>query len=348
MTRRGPARIGKRGKRPLAWLSASKYVTLRGGICEAAQEARCVARSTPQRRIRDLYGFAFPDEFFRFREFLGRLPEDLLGEACSMHPAYAFDAAAGRPPRGYPRDPLWEDRYYHDLPEFVTLFTGETGGLHWGYFFDAPEEHPPVVVHYWSHDTFEHHQDADSLFEAVRERVEEDEIEYLEMAEDDPDAADEYEERRRQLAVIREHLAPFWGADRPEIGDDYMETYSTPTWREPAADTWDQMGIIVPPGAYRKLSADPFATRSADLRRPQIKKLAGEAMRHLEAGRPGAALKLGRDIWPWADKFPECYALLDAAYGALGREPLCRLMNAARDFRRYCDGDRARNDPNRA
>ena len=38
----------------------------------------------------------------------------------------------------------------------VTVFTGTTDGLHWGYVFDAPGEHPPVVAHYWHSDTFEH------------------------------------------------------------------------------------------------------------------------------------------------------------------------------------------------
>ena len=36
--------------------------------------------STPERRIREFYGFDFPEDFFRFREFLAELPKGLLGE----------------------------------------------------------------------------------------------------------------------------------------------------------------------------------------------------------------------------------------------------------------------------
>jgi hypothetical protein len=139
--------------------------------------------TTPEQRIRDLYGFAFPEDFFRFEEFLGRLPAEVLSKGCDMRPAFPFAAAFGRPPEDHPHHPFWEDRYYHDLPEFVTLFTGSTDGLHWGYFFDSPVEHPPVIVHYWHSDTFEDAIDGDNLFEAVRYQVEISERDYLEMLE---------------------------------------------------------------------------------------------------------------------------------------------------------------------
>ena len=51
---------------------------------------------TPEERIEALYGFAFPDEFFRFREFLAELPRKLLGDALDMWPAYPVAAAAGK------------------------------------------------------------------------------------------------------------------------------------------------------------------------------------------------------------------------------------------------------------
>jgi hypothetical protein len=79
---------------------------------------------------------------------------------------------------------------------------------------------------------------------------------------------------------------------------------------------------------------------AADPQRPQVEKLVAEALRSLQADRPGAALKLGRDLWVWASEFPECYALLDAAYSALGRQPLRRLMTEARSWRQYCDSRR--------
>ena len=293
--------------------------------------------STPEQRVRELYGFVFPDEFFRFRDFLGRLPPGLLGEACDMHPAYPFGAAEGRRPKDHPRHPLWEDRYYHDLPEFLTVFTGTVDGLHWGYFFDAPGEHPPVVAHYWHGDTFQHTVDGDSLFEAVRWHVELRERDFLERADEDPGEADYCEERLGQLAAIRDELSRFWGADRTQTGDDYLHAFDGSAWRKPAAPTWSQIGIVVPPRRYRPLSADPFSGHHADPQGPQIEALTAEAMDLLRRGFPGAALKLGHDLWVWANDFPECYELLDAAYVALGREPLRRLLAEARAYRAWCD-----------
>ncbi len=292
--------------------------------------------TTPEQRVRDFYGFAFPNDFFHFREFMAELPRGVLADVCDMHPAFPFEVAAGRRAKDHPDHPHWEDRYYHDLPEFVTLFTGTTDGLHYGYFFDAPGEHPPVAVHYWHSDTFQHGLDGDTLFEATRQHIEKAESDYLDMAAE-PGEVVTARKRLKRVAKLREQLSAYWGADRAETENEYMDKYGGSTWRKPIARTWDALGIIVPRGKYRKLTADPFAGYQVKPQRSEIEPLAAEAMLLLHAGCPGAALKLGRDLWVWADKFPECYELLDAAYAALGREPLRRLMSEARDFRTHCD-----------
>lgn len=291
---------------------------------------------TAEHRISNFYGFAFPDDFFRFREFIARLPPGILGDACDMHPAFPFDVADGKLPADNPDHPHWEGRYYHDLPEFVTLFTGTTDGLHYGYFFDAPGELPPVVAHYWHSDTFQHSIDGDTLFEATRWFVEKAESDFLEMA-DDPGEANYCREGLEQVAVVRARLSSFWGADRKETGEEYLSEFDGSSWRKPVAKTWDGLGIVVPPGTYTTLAADPWAGYQADPQRPQVEELAAEAMQALRAGRPGAALQLGRNLWVWASEFPECYSLLDAAYSTLGREPLRRLMAEARSWRERCD-----------
>lgn len=292
---------------------------------------------TPEQCIRDLYGFAFPDDFFAFREFLTRLAPNLLGDACDMHPAFPFDVASGRPAEDHPKRPLWQDRYYHDLPEFVTVFTGTVDGLHWGYFFDAPGEREPVIAHYWHSDTFEHASDGDTIFEAVRWNVEQSECDYLEMG--DPRDRDLLRLRLEQLAAIREQLGMFWGSDRPETASDYLDAYDG--GREYDAETFDGLGIIVPEGAYRPLPLDyAVPRRRLDPQPHEVERLAAEAMVFLKDGFPGSALKLGRDLWIVANEFPVCYDLLDAAYAALGREPLRRLMNEAREFRADCDKPR--------
>jgi hypothetical protein len=295
---------------------------------------------TPEQRIRDFYGFDFPDDFFRFREFMATLPRNAL-EACDLGPAFPFEVAAGRKPRDYPDRPYWEDRYYNDLPEFVTIFHGGMGGLHHGYFFDAPGELPPVCAFFWNSDSIEHEISGDTIFEAVRYQLEREESGCHEMIEDDPDEATHYRRQLKKLARLRERLSEHFGADRPETGDDYTDLYCrTSTWRKPVAETREMMDIVVPKGKYRKLKSDPFAGSDPKPTQAIIKPLVAEARKQLAAGYPGAALKLGRDLWSWAGKFPACYDLLDEAYAALGREPLRRLLAEAKAYRAFCDQGR--------
>jgi hypothetical protein len=141
----------------------------------------------------------------------------------------------------------------------------------------------------------------------------------------------------KQVARVREQLAEYWGADRPETGDDYLDSYYR-SRSGVVAETWDHMGIIVPRKKYRPLSAGVVGSdRRLDPKPRLVKRLAAEAMQLLRDGFPGAALKLGRDLWVLASDFPVCYDLLGAAYAALKREPLRRLMNEARAFRADCD-----------
>jgi hypothetical protein len=295
---------------------------------------------TPEQRVRDFYGFDFPDDFFRFREFMATLPRNALADACDMGMGFAFEVAAGRKPTDYPDHPYWEDRYYNDLPEFVTLFHSGMGGLHHGYFFDAPGELPPVCAFFWNTDSIEHDIAGDTIFEVVRYHLETSESGYQEMIEDDPDAAAHYRRRLKKIARLREKLSEHFGADRPETGEDYTDVFGDSAWRKPTADTYETMGIVVPKGKYRKLKSDPFAGHDPKPTQAVIKPLVAEAMKQLDAGYPGAALKLGRDLWMWAGKFPACYELLDAAYEALKREPLRHLLAEARAFRAFCDRGR--------
>jgi hypothetical protein len=297
--------------------------------------------STPEQRIHDFYGFAFPDDFFRFREFLQELPAGVLSEVCDMNVAFPFSVALGELPHDYPEHPLWEDRYYHDLPEFVTLFTGTVDGLHWGYFFDAPGQYPPVVVHYWHSDTFQHAFDGDNVFEAVRNQVELNEEDYREMVDDSKEDADYYRKQLEQLAIVRDALAQFQKVGRLPVGNDRAKEFGRSAWRKPVVATWSDLGVVVPAKQYRQLSGDPLKNSATgyrvEPRRSKIEALSAEALRLLEEGFPGAALKLGHDLWVWANDFPECYALLEAAYNALGRKPLQKLLAEARAYREWCD-----------
>lgn len=258
---------------------------------------------TPEQRIREFYGFAFPDDFFAFREFMAGLPRNALHDVCDMRPAFPFAVANGCAATDYPDHPAWEDRYYNDLPEFVTLFRGSIDGLHFGYFFDAPGELPPVVAHFYNSDTFQHDLDGDTIFEAVRYRLENGESSFHEMIEDDPDEAAHYRRRLKQTERLREKLSKHFGADRPETGEEYTDTYDAYGGRKTVADTWDDMGIVVPKGKYRKLKRDPFAAHPPQPTKAVIKPLVAQAKKQLAAGYPGAGAEarprpvgVGRDV----------------------------------------------------
>lgn len=297
--------------------------------------------STPEQRIRDFYGFDFPDDFFRFREFLGELPLMLLGEALDMWPAHPFKVAAGEPARSHPEHPQWQDRYFDDLPEFLTLFGGTIHGLHWGYFSDDPGKQEPLVVHYHHKDSFAHSIDGGNIFAAVRHKIEKSEgatREEMEILNEEQVGL----EQLGQLAAIRDVLSRYWGSDRPETGDDYD---GDPVARHPVAETSSGMGVVAARLQYEALSSDPFVVHNFRSQEPkpdgaEIQRLTAEAFDMLGRGLPVAALQLGHNLWCWADGFPQAYALLDAAYEALGRTPLRKWLGEAKAYRAWCDEKR--------
>lgn len=294
--------------------------------------------ATPEQRIRDVYGFDFPPDFFRFREFLAAVPRKELTDVLGVWPEYPFRAAEGKRPSEHPSHPLWESRFYDDPPEFVTLLSGDTDGLHWGYHFDDPTDGRAVVCHYYSRDAFEFGVDGDDLFEAAREWVELSERDYLELIEDDPDDAASYEGKLDRLDAIRSALGRFWGTDRAERGVEYLDRYGGSAWRKPVAPTRDNMGIVVPRRKYRTLPGeDPTTAYDWDPTKKDVAALSAKAMELLRDGFPGAALKLGKDLWAYPKHRAACYGLLDAAYEALGREHLRRLLAEVKAYREHCD-----------
>jgi hypothetical protein len=296
---------------------------------------------TPEQRICDVYGFDFPPDFFRFREFLAALPKGLLSGTLEMHPEYPFKAAEGKRPSEHRSHPLWESRYFNDPPEFVTVMSGRIDGLHWGYYFDDPADGRAVVCHYWSSDSFEFGIDGDNLFSAVRDVVERSERDFLDYMEDEPDDRDDYERDLKRLEVIRSALGRFWGTDRPERGEEYLDAHGGSSWRKPAAETRDHTGVVVPKRLFRKLPGkDPSKVWDWNPTAAEVAKLAAKAMQLLRDGFPGAALKLGKDLWAYPKHRAACYELLDAAYEALGRDHLRRLLDEARAFREHCDRGR--------
>ena len=290
-----------------------------------------------RRQLRQLYGFDFPDDFFRFWELSTRLrplePLSALDEATGISLVGPFEVLAGRFDGRSPRySQLLHWRYSMDPPEFFTVLAGGGDGLHAGYYLDDPATGVGCMASYFALDVFEMAVDGDDLFAAVRLSVEEQwaacELDHSYQLMDD----EEHDESLARLAALREQLTAFGTAERPEVGQAYMDLYSGRAPRRPApvAATREGMGIVVPPELYRPLPVKDKKLWSLLGKDDDPVELVEEARRALREGFPGTALKLGKDLWSFGGgrRAEYAYELLDAAYAALGREPL-RLVLAA-------------------
>jgi hypothetical protein len=288
--------------------------------------------------LRQLYGFDFPEDSFRFWEFATRLrplePLAALAETTGIHLVGPFEVFAGRFDGRSPRySQLLHWRYSMDPPEFFTVLSGGEDGLHWGYYLDDPAAGVGCVASYYTHDVFELSADGDDLFAAVRLHLEESWASW-ELDRSYQLVDEEADESLARLARLREQLAAFATAERPEVGQEYVDRYSGRAPRRPApvAATREGMGIVVPPELYRPLPLKDRKLWSLLRREEGLAEVVEEARRALREGYPGTALKLGKDLWSfgWGRGTEYAYELLDAAYAALGREPLRRVLEVHR------------------
>jgi hypothetical protein len=279
-------------------------------------------------RLRAEYGFDFPDDFYRFWDFVNQIapldPLNALAEALEVVLVGPFEVLAGRFDGRVPRHSLllhW--RYYDDPPEFFTVLAGGGDGLHWGYFLDDPPRGTHCIASYFARDAYELSADGDTLFEALRLH-----LEYCQSSyEDYRDMGDErYTAALQQIDVLRTRLTEHATADRPETGEEYTERYAGVTSREEGvvAETMEGMGIVVPPAVYRPPGQDDRKLWRHLRRTDDPADVVAEARQALKLGFPGTALKLGKDLWASTGAVKMGYAceLLDEAYAALEREVL--------------------------
>ncbi|MBL8170399.1 MAG: DUF2228 domain-containing protein [Acidobacteria bacterium] len=272
-----------------------------------------------QKVLETSFGFPFPDDFFRFQDFLQVLKERglSLGESLlGLFPANVFQVFDEVPE---PNTDL-ETRFWRDPPEFVTLLIGNVDGLHWGYYVDAPEHSPYPVAHYYHNDSFELEIDGD-LFAAVSNYVADERQNFENLLKDDPASAEHYQAKLRQLDAFMEVLTPYLG--------------QAPISRQVVAQTRDGMGIVVPAELYVPLlPKDPFQDALYYPSADEVRSFKELALASLQNGCPGAALKLGKDLWDYAAYFEISCELLDIAYGALGRPLLQNRLARIRQDRR--------------
>ncbi len=286
-------------------------------------------------QLRELYGFDFPDDLFRFWDFAARLrplePLRALDDALDMVLVGPFEVLAGRFDGRSPRYSLhlhW--RYYDDPPEFFTAVAGHIDGLHWGLYLDDPAAGSGCVASYYSRDAFEISSDGDDLFEAVRLHLEHSHQDCEEYRAEDEENAAEYDAQLDGLAELRGTLMRWATTHRPEIGEEYAERYGSAPLRDErvVAETMEGMGIVVPPALSRPLSLKDKRLWSRLRKEDDPLDLVEEARDALRAGFPGTALKIGKDLWATTGptKTDYAYELLDAAYAALGREELRQVL----------------------
>jgi hypothetical protein len=129
---------------------------------------------------------------------------------------------------------------------------------------------------------------------------------------------------------------------RREIGSRYLDKYAhatkPSTRRRPIAATRSQIGIVVDKKRYRPLGKrDPFETWSYEPEGAEVERFVAAARKAAAAGFPGAALKLGHDLWIYKQHHTSSYEMLDLAYTALGRDVLRQQLANAIATRRRCD-----------
>lgn len=284
------------------------------------------------KKANTFWGVPFPDDLQAFHVFACKNSKLLEALELVVAGPLAF-LARGKSPE--------EARFYDDPPEFVTVLSGLMDGLHWGYWFDAPGELEPVVVSYFANDAFELSAHGTSLFEAVREHLEALHHDAEQYLIEDPDAADDYRARLESYARARVALEKSFPLKRKEVGQKYLDRYRYK--RKFIAPTRSRIGVVVPPKQYRPLEKkDPFE-------RWNYKPTAAQVKRMVEKVElPGTALKLGHDLWTAQEHRAASVALLDRAYGQLGRDVLSSQLKKATAWRARCDARKEqKNNPAR-
>ena len=292
--------------------------------------------------LKSIYGFEFPDDFFSFYDFTQKFPHYFNGglaghdspTGISLGSVFQVFKNKNEFQKVYN---LQTDRHYNDPPEFFTLLLGDSDGLHWGYYLDAPNEMKPILCSYYSNDAFELSYVGDSLFETLRYEVETHYESTLENLEDP-----EFEDAQKHLDNLnqmRNHLNEYSLHNRPEKGDEYLNKYRK--HRKVTAKTRCGIGIIVPKSTYKEVSIrDPFQIWNYVPKENEISKLEKECYKLFEEGAYGNLLKLGKDLWIYKDYREISYRALEKSYKALGRDVLLKSLNAAKLWRMECDKKR--------
>jgi hypothetical protein len=290
-----------------------------------------VARGAIQRR----YGFEFPEDLYAFQEFLRSEP--WICRTLELRVSGALAVLSRK------RGPA-VDRFYDDPPELFTVISGATDGDHWGYWFDDPGRAAPIVVGYHANDAFALSVHGSTLFEATRRHLELLQRDLEEELTDGAPRGRAHEKQALSYARVRDCLsrASLPLRSRTEIGSRYLARYvftrRSATKRRPVAPTRNGLGMVVDKRRYRPIAKkDLFASAKYSPKPGDVLRLSRAARSAAEEGFPGAALKLGHDLWIYRAHAAASYELLTLAYQGLGRTPLLSSLEDAMAYRTRCE-----------
>jgi hypothetical protein len=285
------------------------------------------------KNIQDVYGFDMPADFYRFIDFCGDLynlgiaKKETSGELTdSINSLFetAFDISLGvifnllqSNFKVTTYDPISNERYYDDPPEFFTILCGHTDGLHWGYWVDEPAIHPFRVCHYYHSDSYEFNDDGETIFDALINHMNN-------LFEDDLEPKSE-----KALKKIKPVLKKYLVRNKEKKREATMAFYD--------------LGIVVPKEKYQQPANKLYTAlvenfiQSKIPENSQLEPLIKEVISLSDAGFPGAAYALGKRLWCDKNNRAQSILLLEKAYSSLGRTALLNSLKKANDFRTKCD-----------
>jgi hypothetical protein len=283
-------------------------------------------------RMQEVYGLRLPrhlavwDALTRSLSSLERRGLEHIGRAPWGIMLWFEDGGLERPTRDG-LDPRLEGRFRQDPPEFVTVMSGDTDGLHHGLWYDDPAELPSFLVHNYARDSAETWAGEVTVLRELTADVE--------RRIEEPDYPDE----PAPLCVHALGAALEWFADADEAA---LASEGFSRWMDVERDdVLGGLGPALPPGsgAARTTPAEVEARVVAyGQGAPEFGTWIAQARGELSRGEPAFALVLGRELhWLDGDRYrADALSLLGAAYRALGREALARIAevhHSNRDLR---------------
>ncbi|PTL75756.1 DUF2228 domain-containing protein [Vitiosangium sp. GDMCC 1.1324] len=224
------------------------------------------------------------------------------------------------PGREGPLDPRLDMRYRADAPQFVSFLSGNSDGLHWGFWYDSPD-HFPVIAHNYARDSAEMWLDAEGkIFLLLRYKIADaiSDAQQELMDVEDEEVRKYPLQRWRALRVVSAHLDAIESWMSQRTWDDeptcpWPRTQGYPVG-SPRLALRPDAGTV--PAHVPDFGAASQQTPSVEERKAWIE----EARRELAEGRAAYAHALGLYLhWLDAgDLREEAGALLMHAYEALG------------------------------